>query len=178
MSPRHQEMGEAQIEGEPERPPTITRKKREVSFGSVRTRQYQRILTDHPGCSSGPPIGIGWAHRSTEEIELDDCEGERTWDSSPAVPLSTDESKNILKTWKYSSGEILRSQRQVSRVQSQRKQSNAPLIRRQRFKKRATEFGSSIRAAVKRLNPLHRSPAAPEATTFVIDGQKYKVSTS
>ena len=169
MSSRQQETHE----GEPEYPPR-TRAKRSVSFGSVRTRHFERILSDNVP-SSGPPIGIGWAHHSTEEIiELDDHEQQRRKDSSPAVPLTSAERATILKSWAFTRGEIDESQHQVLRVQSQRHQSNASLIRYRRFKRRAVELSSSIQAGVKRLNPLCKSSVAPAATTFEVDVEKYK----
>ena len=169
MSSRQQETHE----GEPDYPPN-ERAKRSVSFGSVRTRHFERILSDNVP-SSGPPIGIGWAHHSTEEItELDDHEQQRRKDSPSLVPLTSAERATILKSWAFTRGEIDESQHQVLRVQSQRHQSNASLIRYRRFKRRAVEIGSSIQAAVKRLNPLCKSSVAPAATTFEVDVEKYK----
>ena len=169
MSSRQQETHE----GEPEEYPPNARAKRSVSFGSVRTRQFERILSDNVP-SSGPPIGIGWGW--AEEItELDDHEQQRRRkDSSSLVPLTSAERATILKSWEFTSGEIDESQHEVSRVQSQRDQSNASLIRYRRFKRRAVELGSSIQAAGKRLNPLCKRSVAPAATTFEVDVEKYK----
>ena len=170
MSSRQQETHE----GEPVEYPPNARAKRSVSFGSVRTRHFERILSDNVP-SSGPPIGIGWAHHSTEEItELDDHEQQRREDSPSLVPLTSAERATILKSWAFTRGEIDESQHQVLRVQSQRDQSNASLIRYRRLKRRAVEIGSSIQAAVKRLNPLCKSSVVPAATTFEVDLEKYK----
>ena len=175
MSPQQNERNKTQSERNTHRPATSannkTRVKRNVSYGNVKVREYERIIGDNPGCSSGAPIGIGWNYRSTEEADLDDHE------PSPAVPLTSEERKTMLKYWSYSSGDIEESQHKVSRIQSQRDESNASLMRYQRLKQRALDFGHSLKTTVQKLNPLReRSPQVAQATTFEVDVEKYKSS--
>ena len=153
-----------------------TRVKRSVSYGSVKIREYERVVGDNPGCSSGVPIGIGWNYQVTEETDLDDVQHQQK-DSSPAVPLTSEERETVLKRWNYSSGEINESQHEVSRIQSQRDKSNASLMRYQRFKQRALDLGDSLKTTIQRLNPLRaRHPKVAAATTFEVDIAKYKSS--
>lgn len=44
---------------------------RHVSFNAVEIREYNRILSDNPATSSGPPIGIGWIFLPEDTIILD-----------------------------------------------------------------------------------------------------------
>lgn len=178
MSPQQPERNTTHSEGkQADRPSATTNKtrvKRNVSYGNVKVREYERIIGDNPGVSSGAPIGIGWTYQSTEETDLDDHEHQRK-DSSPAVPLTSDERKNMLKLWSYSSGDIEESQHKVSQIQSQRDESNASLVRYHRLKQRALDFGHSLKTTVQKLNPLReRSPQVAQATTFEVDVEKYK----
>jgi hypothetical protein len=45
-----------------------------VEFDSVEIREYERIIGDHPWCSYGPPISIGWRHRFLAKYSLDEYE--------------------------------------------------------------------------------------------------------
>ena len=151
-----------------------TRVKRSVSYGSVKIREYERVVGDNPGVSSGVPIGIGWNYHVVEETDLDDVQLQQK-DSSPAVPLTSEERETVLKRWNYSSGEIDESRHEVSRIQSQRDKSNASLMRYHRFKQRALDLGDSFKTTIQRLNPLQaRNPKVAAATTFEVDTAKYK----
>jgi len=44
---------------------------RRVSFDAVEIREYNRILTDNPATSNGPPIGLGWVYFPEDTITLD-----------------------------------------------------------------------------------------------------------
>ncbi|KAL7568676.1 hypothetical protein ACA910_021674 [Epithemia clementina (nom. ined.)] len=51
--------------------------KRAVSFGSLCTRVYNIALSDHPSCSHGPPIALGWKYIDKEPIPLEKYERRR-----------------------------------------------------------------------------------------------------
>jgi len=42
-----------------------------VSFGEVNVRRYPIVLGDHPDCSQGPPISIGWDYTSHRPIDIE-----------------------------------------------------------------------------------------------------------
>lgn len=45
-----------------------------VKFGNAHIREFERIVGDHPSCSKGPPLGLGWSHRSNNTVSLDEYE--------------------------------------------------------------------------------------------------------
>jgi hypothetical protein len=48
-----------------------------VSFGDCVVRKYPVMLGDHPGCSMGPPITIGWTSFKTSVTSVDAYESKR-----------------------------------------------------------------------------------------------------
>jgi hypothetical protein len=45
-----------------------------VSFGNCQVRTYTQVLGDHPCCSEGCPIQLGWSYTCEESIKVDDYE--------------------------------------------------------------------------------------------------------
>eukprot|EP00533_Pseudo-nitzschia_delicatissima_P008598 CAMPEP_0116090872 /NCGR_PEP_ID=MMETSP0327-20121206/7201_1 /TAXON_ID=44447 /ORGANISM="Pseudo-nitzschia delicatissima, Strain B596" /LENGTH=354 /DNA_ID=CAMNT_0003582181 /DNA_START=488 /DNA_END=1552 /DNA_ORIENTATION=+ len=45
-----------------------------VSFGNCEVRTYTQVLGDHPCCSEGCPIQLGWSYTREESIKVDDYE--------------------------------------------------------------------------------------------------------
>ncbi len=67
-----------------------------VSFGNCEIRTYTQVLGDHPCCSEGCPIQLGWSYTSEESIKVDDYErfyhtikaqGEGGLDNGGSVPV-------------------------------------------------------------------------------------------
>lgn len=52
--------------------------RRTVSFHSLHIREYDQILGDHPCCTEGPPLSLGWNYRHTPiSVLLDEYENSR-----------------------------------------------------------------------------------------------------
>ena len=45
-----------------------------VSFGNCEVRSYTQVLGDHPCCSEGCPIQLGWSYTREESMKVDDYE--------------------------------------------------------------------------------------------------------
>lgn len=52
--------------------------KSRVSFDSLRIREYNVVFGDHPCCSTGPPLALGWNHDDEDvTLNLDEYESSR-----------------------------------------------------------------------------------------------------
>lgn len=52
----------------------IVESKRRVTFNEVIVRDYDMTLGDHPDCSYGPPVSIGWDYLEYEPIDVNEYE--------------------------------------------------------------------------------------------------------
>lgn len=52
----------------------ITESKRHISFHQVVVRDYDMVLGDHPNCSYGPPVTLGWHYVEYEPLDLNEYE--------------------------------------------------------------------------------------------------------
>ena len=50
---------------------------RSVSFAKINIREHSQVLGDHPSCSRGPPVSLGWEVEREWEGDLDAWEGQR-----------------------------------------------------------------------------------------------------
>lgn len=48
-----------------------------VSFSNLEIREYNVALSDHPDCSHGPPIQLGWEYCEQEPVSVDAYEQQR-----------------------------------------------------------------------------------------------------
>jgi hypothetical protein len=54
-----------------------SRRRRSVDFGSIEIRQHGLVLGDHPDCSYGPPLQLGWECQGKSLQHVDDYEFSR-----------------------------------------------------------------------------------------------------
>jgi hypothetical protein len=47
---------------------------RSVKFQSLYIRTYNQVLGDHPCCTSGLPISLGWTYKDEQQISINDYE--------------------------------------------------------------------------------------------------------
>ena len=52
----------------------ITESNRHISFHRVVVREYDMILGDHPNCSYGPPVSLGWHYLEYEPVDVNEYE--------------------------------------------------------------------------------------------------------
>jgi hypothetical protein len=56
---------------------SASRRRRSVEFGSIEIRQHGLVLGDHPDCSYGPPVQLGWECQEKTLQNVDDYEFSR-----------------------------------------------------------------------------------------------------
>lgn len=114
-------------------PSTRQPQRHRVSFGEIQVRKYPIILGDHPDCSSGPPISIGWEYRSHKPMDIEEYESRKVAAqqqrphecirprSPPEFAIPAFKRRNMIKTCTDRSNEEIRqAQDLVRKVQRQR----------------------------------------------------------
>jgi hypothetical protein len=85
-----------------------------VSFASLSIREYTQVLGDHPCCTVGPPVSLGWDYTEATSVSLEDYEAARPRRRTrQAMRLSWDKRREILS--EYSDADVRRVQRKLSR---------------------------------------------------------------
>ena len=52
----------------------VVESKRRITFNNVVVREYEMVLGDHPDCSYGPPVSIGWDYLEYKPVDINDYE--------------------------------------------------------------------------------------------------------
>lgn len=96
--------------------------KRNVSFGSLKIRDYNVALSDNPSCSFGPPVQLSWDYREREIVPLDSYEESRQPRRNPndLVLSYYDRRLMLLKQAKCSKREVKAAMEEVDRVKRER----------------------------------------------------------
>ena len=96
--------------------------KRNVSFGKLHAREYNICLSDHPSCSYGPPIQLGWDYREQQAVCLNQYEEQRTpRRAMHQMVLSYNVRRYLLlKRAGYSDQELQDAEQEVDRVKRER----------------------------------------------------------
>jgi len=96
--------------------------KRNVSFTKLEIREYSIALSDHPSCSYGPPIQLGWEYCDRKAVELDEYERQRSpRRNMDQMVLSYNVRRYLLlKRAGYSKKELLEAMKEVDRVKRDR----------------------------------------------------------
>ena len=99
---------------EPSISPVVGGRSKAVSFGILKIRSHSVILGDHPCCSAGCPLELGWEYQSETEVSVDEYETSR-------APRRN--SREMLTTWRerrellseYTDGDVRRATRKLQR---------------------------------------------------------------
>jgi hypothetical protein len=98
--------------------------KRTVSFSSLEVREYNIALSDHPSCSYGPPIQLGWDYRQKKAVQVEDYEEVKLQQprrSRHDMVLSYNVRRYLLlKRAGYSSQDLEKAMSEVDRVKRER----------------------------------------------------------
>jgi len=94
-----------------------------VRFHGIEIRDYERVVGDNPSCSSGPPIGIGWAHGKTRVLNIDSYEHSRSERKTQRkLVLNRQNREELLANWDVPVSDIVEAIRGNVRVKNQRRQ--------------------------------------------------------
>jgi len=105
----------------------IPRTSSKVSFQSVKIREYKIALVENPGCTVGPPIGLGECYVEKEEVDLHTYETERgPRRGRRQLHVNRWQRKNILRsTTDHTDEEIKQVTKDVRRTRNERSFSTA-----------------------------------------------------
>ena len=92
--------------------------KRTVSFGKLQSREYSIALSDHPSCSYGPPVALGWEYTEQKAVPLEEYENTRSpRRTMEQMVLSYNVRRYLLlKRAGYSTAELQEMETSVERV--------------------------------------------------------------
>lgn len=111
------------------------RRRSSVQFGSLTIRNYEVQLGDHPSCSNGAPVSIGWRYNELNPICIEKYEewmkDKRRSRGEFYLPCSHRES--ILQEYGYSRSQMAEAAKEVDKIKKQRRASlkTTPITRLQ-----------------------------------------------
>jgi hypothetical protein len=99
---------------------------RQVRFGSIERREYNRMVGDHPDVRVGPPVTFSWEYGELPPMPIDAYESEKAERGSKgARKMSSITRKNMLRNvFEVSEEEILAAEKEVQKIRKQREQSS------------------------------------------------------
>mmetsp|Transcript_54940 Transcript_54940/g.81771 ORF Transcript_54940/g.81771 Transcript_54940/m.81771 type:complete len:241 (+) Transcript_54940:137-859(+) len=101
--------------------------RRSVRFSDVTVREYGMVIGDHPCCSYGPPVTLGWDYEENEAVSLDDFECKRRRTLRQMI-LSYYRRKDLLQLAGASREEIKQATKFANRTKRQRSMTRSLLI--------------------------------------------------
>mmetsp|Transcript_14702 Transcript_14702/g.22972 ORF Transcript_14702/g.22972 Transcript_14702/m.22972 type:complete len:243 (+) Transcript_14702:110-838(+) len=105
-------------------PLNTTRKPpKHVAWGKVFIRTYERMLSDNPSCSSGPPVGIGWHyHHTDQQAHINHYEATKPESRSEyELVLSREVRRDMLEEWGYTGSQLAQAVRSNIQTKNQRR---------------------------------------------------------
>lgn len=90
-----------------------------VSFSTIAIREYSTMLGDHPCCSIGCPLTLGWEFQQIPAVSVDAYEASRPARKG-CLRTSSEERHNRLVESSASEADMRKVQRQLHRSRSQR----------------------------------------------------------
>eukprot|EP00521_Asterionellopsis_glacialis_P009881 CAMPEP_0195288504 /NCGR_PEP_ID=MMETSP0707-20130614/5146_1 /TAXON_ID=33640 /ORGANISM="Asterionellopsis glacialis, Strain CCMP134" /LENGTH=545 /DNA_ID=CAMNT_0040348383 /DNA_START=443 /DNA_END=2080 /DNA_ORIENTATION=+ len=140
----------------------INKRARSVSFDKVEIRCYERTIGDHPSCSSGPSVSIGWKYEdSTKKYEVDNYEIQRPQRKKEyELILTRQEREDLLRNLGYNRFDIAESVRGIIKVKKNRRQTINNLG--------AEKFEETLERArrkIKKILPFHHHENITTTTT-------------
>ena len=96
---------------------SLSSQEKSVRFGDCEVRAFSQILGDHPCCSLGCPLELGWDYTDEDTVPVDDFQAGRDPRTARELRLSPEERREVLLLQEeYSDGELRRACRRLSRT--------------------------------------------------------------
>jgi hypothetical protein len=92
--------------------------KKSVSFSSLEIREYKVVIGDHPCCTRGVPLSLGWDYCEGGTLDLDAYEEGRSPRRSRVDLRTSSEERSEILTDVASQEDLRRAQRKLHRVRS------------------------------------------------------------
>lgn len=94
-----------------------------VRFGECQIRSYPQVLGDHPYCSMGCPVELGWEYIDENQVEVEDFEEERNHQRrhKGELLLSPEERRDILSLNEENTAALRKACRRQCTRKAQRK---------------------------------------------------------
>jgi hypothetical protein len=92
--------------------------KKSVSFSSLEIREYEVVIGDHPCCTRGVPLSLGWEYSEAGFLNLDDYEEGRSPRRSRVDLRTSSEERCEILSDVATQHDLRRAQRKMHRVRS------------------------------------------------------------
>jgi hypothetical protein len=89
-----------------------------VSFANIKIRSHSIVIGDHPCCTMGFPLALGWDFTDAESLSLDKYEASRCPRRTRRELRTTCEERRLVLTDEHTEGEIRKAQRKLHRERS------------------------------------------------------------
>jgi len=137
--------------------------RRSVSFSKVSIREHEIVLGDHPDCSDGAPVGLGWTYKENDATCIELYEKNRgTCRTKFELKLSKKERRKKLKYIGMSSQEIAAAEKQAAEVRHQRVKEMTKQMNAQKSEKMLKETCSSGERSPTFLGTMGDTKKAPK----------------
>ena len=95
--------------------------KRRISFGTIKIREHSQTMGDNPSCTYGTPVQLDWDYEELADIKVEDYENFRpSTRTRQQFHLNHFQRRNLLKLNGFTSADISKTKKQVSKIRSQR----------------------------------------------------------
>jgi hypothetical protein len=92
--------------------------KKSVSFSSLEIREYEVVIGDHPCCTRGVPLSLGWEYSDAGRLNVDDYEEARSPRRSRVDLRTSSEERCEILSDVATQHDLRRAQRKMHRVRS------------------------------------------------------------
>lgn len=95
----------------------VSSEAKHVSFDRLSIREYDLVLGDHPCCTDGPPVSLGWQYTESPSMKVEVYEATRAPQrrSRHLLRMNHEKRRAIVSEGGASEGDVRRVQRRLNR---------------------------------------------------------------